>query len=403
MAIFSYRARDESGANISGLVEAPSDKVAARLLREKHLFVIKVAPAARGFSLESIIKPSNKISFADTVNFTRQMATLSVAGLSLPESLSILRSQTKNQAVANLYLDIENTLVGGGNLATALGRHGEYFQPVYIALVRAGEASGSLDKVLGRMAETLENQLEFRAKLRSAMVYPTIIIIGMGIVVFVMMTFVIPKLTDLYKDFGVTLPLTTQILVSVSQIFVNFWWLIIIGGVGGYYLFQNWKKSPFGQLVYDSMMLKMPIFGDLQSKVILAEFTRTLGMLIGSGIHILDAMSFLKDSTGNILFKKAITDISKKIEKGFPMGESFGQYAVFPLIVSQMVKVGEETGKLDETLNKLSIYFERDADHMLKNLTTALEPMIMVILGLGVGFIVFSIITPIYSLTSQIK
>jgi type II secretory pathway component PulF len=230
-----------------------------------------------------------------------------------------------------------------------------------------------------------------------------IIIVGMIAVVFLMMTVVIPKLTEMYKDFGVSLPFVTQLLVDVSNFFVRFWWLMILGGIGTFVGFSRWKKTKLGELTLDTIMLKIPIIGQLQKKVLLAEFSRTLGMLITAGIHILDGLAFLRESMGNVLFRNALTEISQKIEKGFPMGESFAQYEVFPVIVSQMIRVGEETGKLDETMTKLSNYFEKESEYLVKNLTTAIEPIIMVLLGLGVGFIVFAIITPIYSLTNQIK
>lgn len=403
MPVFIYRAKDQEGKVLSGLVEAPTQQVAARLLREKQLYIVTLITKTQGFSFDFLKNRFKSVSFNDTVNFTRQMATLAVAGLSLPESLAILRSQTESPAVVNLLLDIEHHIVSGGTLAQALGRHPDVFSAVYIALIKAGEASGTLDKVLSRLADTLENEREFRSKVKSAMIYPVVIIIGMIAVIFIMMTVVIPKLTDMYKDFGVDLPFATKLLVNTSNFFVNWWWLMIIVMVGGVYFFNKWRKTPIGELTVDTIILKIPIIGELQQRVILAEFARTLGMLITAGIHILDGLSFLKDSLGNVLYRKALNEIARKIEKGFPMGDTFAQYDIFPVIVSQMIKVGEETGKLDETLNKLSAYFEKEAEYTVKNLTTAIEPIIMVVLGLGVGFIVFSIITPIYSLTNQIK
>jgi len=403
MSVFIYKAKDEEGKEINGLVEAPTQQVAARLLRERRLFVVTLVPKSQTFSFENIKNHFKRTSFNDTVNFTRQMATLTVAGLSIPESLTILRSQTDSPAMINLLLDIEHNIVGGGTLANSLSRHKNIFSPVYIALVKAGEASGTLDKVLSRLAETLEKEREFRAKVKSAMIYPIIIIIGMVIVVFIMMTVVIPKLTEMYNDFGVDLPFTTQLLVDTSNFFVRWWWLMIIAIAGGSYLFNKWRKTSIGEITVDTLILKVPIIGKLQKTIILAEFSRTFGMLITAGVHILDGLSFLRESLGNVLYRKALSEISTKIEKGFSLGETFAQYDLFPIIVSQMVKVGEETGKLDEMLNKLSGYFESEAEYTVKNLTTAIEPIIMVILGLGVGFIVFSVIAPIYSLTNQIR
>lgn len=403
MAFFSYKARDADGKTITGLVEAPNSSVATKLLRDKQLFVITLVGSREQFSLSAFLAKFKKVGFGDIVNFTRQLSTMIVAGLSLPDSLTILRTQTTNPAFARVLLDIEHQIVGGGNLADSLGKYPSYFPNIYVALVRAGESSGTLDKVLSRLAETLEAQREFKSKVSGAMIYPVIIVVGMMAVVMIMMTVVVPKLTDLYKDFGISLPVSTQILITASGFFVRFWWLMILVGVGGVVGFMKWKKTPMGEHIIDSLVLRIPLFGELQKKIILVEFTRTLGMLITAGIHILEGLNILRDSLGNVLFREAITEISKKVEKGFPLGDTFGQYDVFPPIVSQMMKVGEETGKLDDTLGKLSRYFETESEHLVKGLTTAIEPIIMVVLGVGVGFIVISVITPIYNLTSQFK
>ncbi|KKU88001.1 MAG: hypothetical protein UY16_C0015G0039 [Candidatus Gottesmanbacteria bacterium GW2011_GWA2_47_9] len=403
MPFFSYRARDPQGKTVSGLVEAASSSQATQLLRDKQLFVVHLTETKERMSFATFMARFKKVKFGDIVNFPRQLSTMIVAGLSLPESLTILRTQTTNPAFSRVLLDIEHQIVGGGNLGDSLAKYPDQFSSIYIALVRAGESSGTLDKVLTRLAETLEAQREFRSKVAGAMIYPVIIVIGMGAVVMIMMTVVVPKLTELYKDFGISLPVSTQILISLSGFFVRFWWLIIAASVGGFIGFSKWRKTPVGERIIDTLILRVPLFGELQKKVILVEFTRTLAMLISAGIHILEGLNILRASLGNVLFRDAIADISKKVEKGFPLGDSFAQYAIFPPIVSQMMKVGEETGKMDDTLSKLSTYFETESEHLVKGLTTAIEPIIMVVLGVGVGFIVISVITPIYNLTSQFK
>lgn len=403
MAFFSYKARDAQGKTVTGLVEAPTSSQATKLLRDKQLFVVSLTVSHERFNVSSFLARFKKVGFGDIVNFTRQLSTMIVAGLSLPESLTILRTQTTNPAFARELSDIERRIVGGGNLGDSLAAYPANFSAIYVALVRAGESSGTLDQVLTRLAETLEAQREFRSKVAGAMIYPVIIVVAMIAVVMIMMTVVMPKLTDLYKDFGITLPLSTQILIAVSNFFVRFWWVVIAGAVGGFFAFQRWRKTIMGERIMDTLILRVPLFGDLQKKVILVEFTRTLGMLTSSGIHILEGLQILQASLDNVLFRDAVSEIAKKVEKGFALGDSFAQYSVFPPIVSQMMRVGEETGKLDDTLIKLSRYFESESEHLVKGLTTAIEPIIMVVLGVGVGFIVISVITPIYNLTSQFK
>lgn len=402
MAYYSYKARDGNGKEVDGAVEAPNKEGATRLLHEKQLFVVNLRET-RNQGQGVLSGKIKRVGFGEIVNFTRQLATMVVAGLSLPEALSILRAQTKNEVFVGVLTEIEHQIVSGGNLGDALAKYPQHFTAIYIALVRAGESSGQLDQVLSRLADSMESQRDFRSKVSGAMIYPVIIVIGMSIVVMIMMTVVIPKLTELYTDFGVDLPFATQLLINISSFFVHWWWLMIAIGIGGYVGFVKWRVTKMGEMVVDTVILSVPLFGELQKKIILVEFTRTLSMLITSGIRLLDALTILKDALNNVLFRNAIIEISKKVERGFPLGDTFSQYPVFPPIVSQMMKVGEETGKLDDTLLKLSKYFASESENLVKGLTTAIEPIIMVFLGVGVGFIVISVITPIYNLTSQFK
>lgn len=402
MAYFRYKAFGVDTKAVTGLVDAPDTSSAVRLLKEKGLFVVALSKAEDTF-LSSLTNKFQHIGFNEIVNFTRQLSTMVTAGLTLPDALSILRQQTTNQVLSDMLRDVERQVIGGGTLSTALSHYPKYFTDIYISLVKAGEASGLLDKVMGRLSENMESQREFRGKVKGAMIYPTIIVIAMVIVVAIMMTVVMPKLTDLYKEFNIDLPVTTRILIGISDFSVKYWWLVLILLAGGIYGFLRWKKSKVGEYIVDGLILKIPVFGPLQEKTILVEFTGTLSMLVASGIHILDALKILRNSLGNVRYRLAIDDIAKKVEKGFPLGDSFGQHKEFPPIVSQMMKVGEETGKIDETLQKVSAYFQSEVEVLVRGLTAAIEPIIMVVLGLGVGFIIISVITPIYNLTAQFK
>lgn len=403
MPIFNYQVRDDKGVALTGTVEAPNSTTASRLLRDRHWFVVNLKEKKAALDLSSVSQRFQHVSQSDVTNFTRQLATMVVAGLSLPDAIRILESQASNKQFVQMLSDIEHQIVGGGNLADALSKYPDSFSTIYVSLIRAGESSGNLDQVLVRLADNLEAQREFAGKIKGAMIYPVIIIIGMVGVVIVMMTVVMPKLTDLYQSFGISLPQSTQILIGIANFFIGYWWLVIVFLVGGVYTFRRWSKTAAGEYTIDSFVLKIPVVGGLIQKTLLVDFTRTLGLLIGSGIHILQAFAILRNSLGNVLYRNAIDEISKKVEKGFPLGEAFAQYPIFPRIVSQMMKVGEETGKLDDTLAKLSRYFQTESEQLVAGLTTAIEPIVMVILGVGVGFIVISVVTPIYNLTSQIK
>ncbi|TSC53519.1 MAG: Uncharacterized protein LiPW16_376 [Microgenomates group bacterium LiPW_16] len=245
-----------------------------------------------------------------------------------------------------------------------------------------------LDQVLARLAENLEKEREFNSKIKGAMIYPAIILVGMFVVVFIMMTMVVPKLTALYKDFGITLPIATRLLISISDFFVAFWWLILAGTVGAILGFRAWRKTPVGTRILDSLVLRLPIWGNLKKQIVLVEFTRTLGLLVGAGLPIIEALNIVSDSLDNIIYQEGVKEAAQKVD---------------PPILGQMIKVGEETGKLDESLLKLSRYFESESEQMVRGLTTAIEPLIMIVLGVGVGFLVWAIIMPMYQLMTQIQ
>ena len=233
--------------------------------------------------------------------------------------------------------------------------------------------------------------------------YPVIVIILMVVVMVVMMVFVMPQLTVLYKNLNVALPLSTQIVVGISDVVTTFWPIVIAIVVLFIVGFRKWAKTPDGVLIIDSLTLKLPIFGNLVSKTILAEFSRTFGLLVGTGTLVVEALVEVSATTGNINYKNAIIGVSKQVEKGVTVGDAMSYYPLFPSLLIQLIKIGEQTGKIDETLTKASEYFEREVDGTVRTLTTAMEPFIMIVLGIGVAFLIISIITPIYSLISNIQ
>lgn len=398
MPFYKYTAKNQFSENVNGKVEAQSIDQAAALLQSRGLLVIKLSPLTEQ-SFAAISNMLFGVKPDDIVSFTRQLSTMITAGLPLANGLSILVRQSKpemSRMVATLLQDVE----GGNTFASALEKH-EEFSRVYVQLVRAGEAGGVLDEVLNRLADNMEKEKEFRAKTRGAMIYPVIVIIAMVIVGFIMMIFVIPKLTEMYKDFGAELPLPTQILIGISDFMVGFWYIVIGLGVGGFMAFTRWKKTELGREQWDRFVLKIPIFGILRQKTILTEFARTLSLLLGAGISLLQALEIVTEGMENQIYRDALTNATKQVEKGVSLSQSLARYEEFPPILQQMISVGEETGKLDDVLLKLSRYFEQEAEQAVKNLTAAMEPLIMVVLGVGVGAMVIAVIMPIYNLTSQ--
>jgi len=400
MSVYSYKAKNFKGDDLKGSVEAKDRKQAVAVLREKQIFPYFLAEKKESFFGYLYRKIFQKVSISDVANFTRQLATMINAGLPLTEALVILKTQSKSQiaeASASILRDVE----GGSSLADALGKFPRIFSPVYIALVRAGEAAGVLDNILNRLADNLENQREFRAKIKGALTYPIIVVTGMIAVMLIMMIFVIPKLTSLYSEFNATLPQTTRILISLSNWLVKLWWLLPVLFVGAIYVFRLINSTTTGRRKIDELKFRIPIAGKLQNQITLAELTRTLGLLAGAGVSIVEALPIAAKTAGNLVIEEGVLAANKQVEKGFNLSAALAENPFFPPIISQMISVGEETGKLDEVLLKVSKYFQSESEESLKGLTSAIEPLIMILLGVGVGFLVIAIIMPIYNLTSQ--
>jgi type IV pilus assembly protein PilC len=400
MALFKYVVKNQHGETVRGKVEARTETQAAAVLRTRGLLVISVKPL-NDESFLFLREMLSGVKYDEIVTFTRQLSTMITAGLPLTQGLSILGQQSK-PALARMVGELQREIEGGSTFAKALGKFPRQFSRVYVQLVLAGETGGVLDEVLERLAENMEKDKDFKAKTKGALIYPVIVMLAMVVVAGIMMIFVIPKLTEMYTDFGADLPFVTQLLIDISTFFQNFWWLMIGASVGGGYLFKKWIKTHAGRVTFDTFMLKVPIFGVLRAKVTLTELTRTLALLLGAGISLLQAIEIISEASDNILYREALQDSAKQVEKGIALSQAMARYAhLFPPILGQMIAVGEETGKLDDVLLKLSAYFQSESEHAIKNLTTALEPLIMIVLGVGVGLMVVAIIMPIYNLTSQ--
>ncbi len=399
MAEFIYRAKNIHGEDHKGQIQSQDVATAASVLRKRGLIVISLQTKE---SLENrfFSRFLDRVSFTELVIITRQLATMVSSGLVLSDAIDILEEQQTNKTLKKSLKEVSEDIKGGFSLAQALVKHPNVFPHLYINLIKAGEASGKLDQVLLQMADGMEKDREFRAKIRGSMIYPAVVLGMMVVVVIIMMVFVIPKLVNLYSQSSIELPLPTKILIFISESFINFWWLgliVIVLAVFGVY---RWNKTPAGNYFLGSLILKIPIVGQIVSSVTLANFNRTFGLLTSAGIPLLESIGIVSDLTDNAVFQKALKDAYAGVEKGLPFSSVLVSN-VFPKIVGQMIKVGEETGKVDEIFFKLADYFEQESDHMVKNLTVAIEPVVLIILGIGVGFLVISIILPIYKLTTS--
>jgi type II secretory pathway component PulF len=394
-----YTAKDISGRTVKGLVEAGNIKAAAGMLREQKMLPLELTELKKG--LEFKLNMSQGVSAAELSNFTRQLATMITAGLPLTDALNLLKAQSNPQmssVVGTILTDVQS----GISLSAAMAKHPKIFNNIYTALVKAGESAGLMEKILNRLADTAEKNREFRGKIIGAMIYPIIILLAMAGVLVVMMVMVIPKMKDLYSDFNSSLPFETRVLIAISDISVHYWWLIILLAAGVFLGVRAIIQTESGQTRWARLVYKFPAIGPLLKQSALAEFTRTMALLLSAGISVVEALKISSDSVGNVVMKREVSTIANQVEKGFPVSISFSEAESFPPIFGQIVAVGEETGKMDEVLAKLSYYFESEADMKVKGLTTAIEPIILIVMAVGVGFLMYAIIMPMYEITNKI-
>lgn len=399
MPIFAYKARDFQGVDHKGTIDTVDGSRAARILSKKGLVVTSITE--KKVSAPFLDKYFNKVGFDELVIATRQLATMIDSGLVLSESVDILVSQQTNLNFKKVLEVVSRDLKSGLDLASALRKHPNVFPSLYCSLVKAGEQAGNLDVILNEMANNLERDREFKSRVRGAMIYPVMILLMMVVVIGVMMFFVVPRLTSLYTQSDIDLPLPTKILIGSSSFFINYWWGMLAVAIIAVIVFRKWVSTPEGKYNFDAFLLKMPLVGRVIRGAALTNFTRTFGLLTTAGVPILDSITIVADVIGNSVYRRALLDTRMGVERGLTMSAQLQMVGVFPSIVSQMYRVGEETGKLDKVSFKMADYFESEADHLVKNLTVIIEPVILVVLGVGVAFLVLSIILPIYKLTTS--
>lgn len=385
---------------MTGVMEAETEEKALSYLKGNSLTILNISPKSAPVS-SSLGSLFSKVSFTHIVDFTRQMSIMLNSGLTLIDSLDILKRQSENAAFLKLIQELDADVKAGMNFSDALKKHPHLFNNLYIALVKAGEASGKLDEILSKLSENLERERTFKNKVKGAMVYPVIIITAMLGVMFVMITFVIPQLLTVYKQFDIQLPAMTVFLIVISDFFSKFWPLILIGIVVVIVLIFRFAKSHYGKKSLDHISLHVPVISRIIKISALVDTTRTLSILIAAGVSILEALDIITETTSNIVYQEAFIKIKHGIETGETLGNALENAHIFPAIFVQMTTVGEQTGHLDETLGHLANYFESESEIAVKALTTLIEPALLVGLGLGVGFVVIAVITPIFKLSSS--
>lgn len=396
---FTYIALKE-GKRLKGSILAESEAKVVDYLRGQEYTVIEVTKRGQ---LPAIFGFLGRVTFSDIVNMTRQLAIMLNAGLTLVEAIDILKKQITKRDFSKMINQIYDDIRAGKSFSSSLSNFKDTFSGLYISLVRAGEASGKLDEILKGLADNLENQRAFQGKIKAALIYPAILISVMVIIFFFIMTFVIPNLLVFYKDLDVDLPVATKLMIAVSGFFQKFWPMVILFVGLFVFLLRKFIKSKRGKTLIDTLVLKIPKLSNVIKSAALVDTTRTLGILVQAGVSILESLEIIAGTSTNLVYRQAFEEIRSKIEKGQSLGRSMEEANIFPPILVQMATVGEETGHLDETLLRLSNYFEVESDLATKAIVTLIEPAIIIILAVGVLFIVLAVVGPIFTLTSSIK
>jgi len=399
MLSFIYTAKGPEGKPVNGLVEAESESAAAKLLIAQGLapLDIKLKEESRNI----FAKISNRVSTKDKIIFTRQLATLINAGLPLTQSLRTVAEQTSSKQLALIVQQVVSSVEGGITLSESLSRHPKVFNEVYVALVAAGESSGTLDQALERIATQQEKDAEMISKIRGALVYPIIVLIVIGGVVVFLLTTVVPQIELIYKDFNKPLPFITAIMIAVANFIIGFWWLIIVALVVGGFFLNKWFKTRSGQIVADNIKIKMPLFGDLFQKLYMARFCRTGQTLMQTGVPMLEMLRITARAVDNMHVESAISRAAEKVKGGKALSLALSHEPTFLALVPQMIKIGEQSGAIDQMMDKAAVYYENELDTKIKTISTIIEPVLMVFLALVVGGIVLSILVPVYGLVGE--
>ena len=402
---YEYTTVDASGKRSRGSVAAASEAAAAQALRQQG--VVPVALREGGSLLRrelSIPGLSNRVTARDLAVFARQFATMTASGMSLMRSLAVLEDQAEKQALRKAISDVRADIEGGVALSVAMGRHRKVFPTLMVAMVRAGEAGGFLDEALERIAVTLEKDAALRGKIKGAMTYPVIVLCFTAVLVAAVLIFIVPIFERMFEQFGGELPLPTQIIVTASHSLLWSGPLFLVVVFGGGWLFrEGLRRNPGLRLGFDKLKLRLPVFGPLFGKIAISRFARNLGTLLGAGVPVLQALDVVGATTGNAVIAAAMRDLQDAVSTGQPMSGRLGRHPAFPRMVAQMMEVGEESGQLSLMLGKIADFYDREVDTAADALTAAIEPIMVLVMGVVVGAMVICLYLPMFTIYQNIQ
>lgn len=409
MPIFTYAARAMDGQIKTGAQEAKDKEDLAHILREQGFMLTSAEEGKEAGGMAAISKTIEKFSFFRGISleaklmFTRNLAVMIGAGLALNKALSVLQEQTENKKFKEIIGDIAENVQGGKPFSECMAKHPSAFPDLYVNMVRIGETAGNLEEVLNSMADQMKKDHDVISRVRGALMYPGVIFCVMLIVGYLMMILVVPKLAATFADIGAELPASTKVLILLSNIMLHYWYLALAGVIALIFGVRIALKTESGKKGFDALILRLPVIKGLSRKLNSARMCRTLGILVDSGVPIVKALEILSKTLSNHYFSQSLYQASLEIQKGKTMYESLKGYTtLYPPLVTQMIAVGEETGSLTKVLSKLADFYEDEVNNLTKNLSTIIEPVMMVVIGTGVGFFALSMITPMYSVMNNI-
>lgn len=401
MLTFEYTARDTSTNKvIKSNVQAESERAAAKLLMAQGIVPLEIVEQNKKGGI--VARIANRVGAKDRIIFTRQLATLINAGLPLAQSLRTLTEQTQNKRLVVIINEIITSIEGGNSLSEAFSKHPDVFNDVYLALIAAGEVSGTLDEALEHIADQQEKDAEIVGKVRGALVYPVIVLVVIvGVVMFMLFT-VMPQIERLYQDLHKELPFVTAVLVGASKFAINFWWLLLMMLGAGIYFLKRWIETDSGRAAFDSFKINVPLFGPLFRKLYMARFTRTGQTLMATGVPMLEMLRIAARAVNNVPVSRAIMRAADKVKGGKALSASLKKEDVILSLVPQMISIGEQSGGIDKMMGKAASYYENELDTTVRSISTAIEPILMVVLALIAGLMVMAILLPVYGLIGNL-
>ena len=402
MAKFKYSARDQQGKVVEGELEAKDLSSATDILHDRGLVVVSLKEGT-GIDFEKLNEINiGGIPMKEKVVFMRQMATMVGAGLPLTRSLEIMIQQASNPKFKKILENVLDSIQAGKSLADSFRMEEDVFDQITINLIEAGEESGNLENILEKIAVELEDKNALAKKIQSAMIYPSIILFVIVAVIVLMMLVLVPSMAEIYQDFDAELPFATRLLMSMSAFFVDYWWVILSIVLVLVIGFKYYVDTPKGKRNIDKLLLKIPSLGVIITKMQLSQFTRILSLLLGSGVPIIKAIELTGNSLGNTMFKETLEEAKDEVEKGGPLALPIARSEYYPLLVSSMIAVGEETGEIDSVLAKVAEYYKDEVEMATSNLSTIIEPLFLIIMGLAIGFIAIAVYMPMFQLSTAI-